>query len=265
LQVVLDTLKTYDSTTAAIANLIFEANVDVLKSSSLVKSLASAGGEEAVLARYLQASKQKGNYRMLVIDKDEEDYQRYPFNFSGLDKIWEKVMLDVAGATEYPVTRLFGQAPAGLNATGDPDMRNYYDSVSATMEDELRPRLSILLEVIIRNELGYLPDGLKFEWEPLWQPTPTEQSQIALNRANRDKLYIDMQAATPGLIARELKEDGVYRMMEDADVDMAEELDQPADQEEGPGLELKMLKNGAVASPGAGEQKEEPEEPEPSA
>lgn len=261
LQVVIDVLKTYDSTTSAIANLIFEANVDVLSSSELVKNLASAGGEEAVMSRYLQLAKQKGNYRLAVIDKELETYQRHPFNFSGLDKIWEKIMLDVAGATEYPVTRLFGQAPAGLNATGDSDERNYYAGVAAIMESDLRPRLSPLLEVIIRNELGYLPDGFEFEWEPLWQPTPTEQSQIRLNRANRDKLYIDMSVVTPGLVARELKEDGEYRTMEDADVKLAEELDQPPDMT---GLETDLPRKAPkAANPLENPEAKDPVEGEP--
>ena len=35
--------------------------------------------------------------------------------------------MDVAGAaSDHPVTKLFGRSPAGLNATGEADMQNYY-------------------------------------------------------------------------------------------------------------------------------------------
>jgi phage-related protein (TIGR01555 family) len=268
LQAVLDNLRTYDSTTSAIASLIFEANIDVIKSSQLVKNLAEDDGEAAITKRYLQIAKQKSNYRMMVLDKDEEEYQRYPFQFSGLDKIWEKVMLDVSGATGYPVTRLFGQAPAGLNATGDADMRNYYDAVKAGMELDLRPPLSILTEVIVRNELGDLPPGFGFEFGPLWQPDPMQTADIQLKRAQRDKLYVvDIGCATPGLIMRELKEDGVFRTAEDEDVTLAEELSEAGPTgpdpngggvDDPPPPEMEVPKPGKAAA-------EEPDSDEPDA
>ena len=34
-----------------------------------------------------------------------------------------------AGAADIPVTRLLGQSPAGLSATGESDTRNYYDMI----------------------------------------------------------------------------------------------------------------------------------------
>jgi len=36
-----------------------------------------------------------------------------------------------SGAADIPMTRLLGQSPAGMNATGDGDMRNYYDRIEA--------------------------------------------------------------------------------------------------------------------------------------
>ena len=230
LQAVIEVLRSYDSTTSNIASLIFEANVDVLKANGITKALTTAGGIAALQERYAMIAAMKSNNRIMVIDKEKEDYDRKPFQFSGLDRIWEKIMLDVAGASSYPVTRLFGQAPAGLNATGDSDIRNYYDDVMSRMEIDLRPRLAVLLEVIIRNELGRMPDGFEFTFRPLWQQTELEKSQIGLNHANRDKTYFDCGAVTGGLLARQLKNDGTYATMEDDDVDMAVEMDQQAQQ-----------------------------------
>ena len=45
-----------------------------------------------------------------------------------------------AGAADIPVTRLLGQSPAGLSATGDSDTRNYYDMIAARQELDLRPQ-----------------------------------------------------------------------------------------------------------------------------
>jgi uncharacterized protein len=37
----------------------------------------------------------------------------------------------VSGAADIPVTRLLGQSPAGMNATGTSDMKNYHDRIQS--------------------------------------------------------------------------------------------------------------------------------------
>ena len=78
-------------------------------------------------------------------------------------------------------------------------------------------------------------------------------------RASRDKLYIDAAAVTPQLVARQLKEDGVYSVMEDADVDMIAELDRPLPPEE-PGTPAEPPAAAKAENPG--ETEEEPQEAE---
>lgn len=226
LQVLIDLLKQYDATTQGITHLIQEANIDVIKAKGLAKTLGTKAGQEAVEARYGMTARHKSMFNMMLIDQEVEDYQRHPFQFSGLDRIWEKNMVEVAGATDYPVTVLFGRSPAGMNATGESDLQIYYDDLAALRETELRPQHAALLEVITRSTLGKLPDGFSFTYRPLWEPTAVEKSQIQLNRANRDKTYVDMGAVTVTLIARELKEDSAYRTMTQEDVDMVEELEE---------------------------------------
>ncbi len=57
-----------------------------------------------------------------------------------------------AGAADIPVTRLLGQSPAGLSATGDSDTRNYYDMIAARQELDLRPQLERLDRLIAHSE-----------------------------------------------------------------------------------------------------------------
>lgn len=226
LQVLLDLLRQYDSTTQGITHLIQEANVDVVKTAGLTKTLGTNGGQSAIETRWGITSRYKSMYNMLIIDKDTEDYTRHPFQFAGLDRIWEKNMVEVAGATDYPVTVLFGRSPAGMNATGESDMQIYYDDLQAMRETDLRPQHAVLLEVVTRSTLGRLPDGFAFNYRPLWSPSALEQSQIVTNRANRDKTYVDMGAVSVALIARELKEDSAYRTMTQEDVKDVEELEE---------------------------------------
>ncbi|MFQ8761936.1 MAG: anti-CBASS protein Acb1 family protein [Intestinimonas sp.] len=62
--------------------------------------------------------------------------------------------LDLSGASRIPVTKLFGRSPAGMNATGESDLRNYYDYVDTLREAKLRPILEKLLPVPGHVSLG---------------------------------------------------------------------------------------------------------------
>ncbi len=49
------------------------------------------------------------------------------------------------------MTRLLGQSPAGLSATGDSDTRNTYDMIAARQAIDLRPQLERLDRILLRS------------------------------------------------------------------------------------------------------------------
>ena len=51
------------------------------------------------------------------------------YTFTGLQEVYESMCLNLCGASHYPMTKLFGRSPAGMNATGESDLKNYYDYV----------------------------------------------------------------------------------------------------------------------------------------
>ncbi len=229
LQHVMDSLMNCDTTTQAIATMMFESNVDVVKSEGLADVLARKDGEAVLTKRFQVAALLKSFNRMLLLD-GTESYEKKQNSFANLDKVIQQFMIDVSGAADIPMTRLFGQSAAGLNATGDNDVRNYYDMVSAKQEAELRPQLEYLYEVLVRSELGHMPDDFRFDFNPLWQLSETEQATVEKTRAERDQVYLNAGVVTEGLVARELKERGTYRNMTDNDIDLAEELAKPMDE-----------------------------------
>jgi len=89
-------------------------------------------------------------------------------------------MLNVSGAAEIPVTKLFGRSPAGMNATGESDMRNYCEMISGLQERMLRPALERLLPVMVISCWGYLPEDLGFVFNPLTTMTPEQVGDIAM-------------------------------------------------------------------------------------
>ena len=109
--------------------------------------------------------------------------ENHPYSFAGLSDVYELFMMDMAGAAEIPATRLFGRSPEGLNATGESDLKNYYEHISQLQEAILRPALDRLLPVLFVSVLGILPDDLDFVFEPLATQNPLERAQIISTHA----------------------------------------------------------------------------------
>lgn len=91
--------------------------------------------------------------------------------------------LNLCGASHYPMTKLFGRSPSGMNATGESDLQNYYDYVDSQREAKVRPALEKLLPIMAVSAWGRLPDNLQIDFPPLWTPTAKEVADIAKSKA----------------------------------------------------------------------------------
>lgn len=223
LQHVYDSLQSCDVTTRGIATMVFEANVDVVTVPELNELAASKDGEAKIIKRFQLAAMMKSFNRTLLLGEGES-YEKKGNQFTNLDKIAMLFQVDVCGAAEQPMTRLFGQSAGGLNSSGDAELHTYYDKVTGDQESDLRPKLEYLDQILVRSELGTYPDDFCFIFNPLYQMSAVELATTQKTRADRDKIYIDAGVLTEGAVARELMEDGTYRTLTDEDVKMAEEL-----------------------------------------
>lgn len=176
---VFEELKKRDNASANIANLIFLANLRILKMNDLGQMMAATNtSAQRDLYNVIQAQTWlQSNFGMYVMDK-EDDFQSIRTSFSDLDDIYECFMMDIAGAAQIPVTRLFGRSPDGMNSTGESDMRNYYDVVEHNQEAHLRPALDKVLPVLCMSVLGYIPDDLDYMFNPIQTPTDAEIGEI---------------------------------------------------------------------------------------
>ncbi|MFP5424709.1 MAG: DUF1073 domain-containing protein [Gammaproteobacteria bacterium] len=190
LQAVFDAIKQSDGTMANTASLVFEAKVDVIKIPDFMQQLQDPGFEKRVLERIRLAAMAKGINGALLLD-GEEEYETKSASFSGLPDIIDRFLQAVSGAADIPATRLLGQAPSGLNATGDSDLRNYYDRIQAIQELDICPALQLLDDCLIRSALGTRPAEIHYIWSPLWQPTATERSEINKRTADTIKVLVD--------------------------------------------------------------------------
>ncbi len=194
-----------DEVAGNVLSLVYEGKVDVIKIPGLMQNLQSRGQEfEAeVLRRLTLASTAKGINASLILD-GEEEYQQKSASFSGLPDVMDRMMQLACAASGMPMTLLFGTSPGGLNATGENDVRNYYDRVKVRQETRMRPAMHVLDECMIRSALGDRPKEIHYEWSPLWQPTQKEVADTGKVIADTFKVIDDMGDIPPEVVATAL-------------------------------------------------------------
>lgn len=128
-----------------------------------------------------------------VLLGEGEEFTRENVTFAGVPETLDRMMQWVAGMSGYPVTRLFGRSAAGMNATGENDMKQYYENVKSDQELILEPELTTLLQVINWGEGSPVDDkDLIVEFSPL-QPLSEEQmANVRKTTMETDKGYKEM-------------------------------------------------------------------------
>jgi phage-related protein (TIGR01555 family) len=197
---------------AGATSLLHEAKVDVVTIPNLSEHLSSAETTAQLSARFAYASAMKSINNLLLLG-DGEAWSRQRVDFGGLPELARTFLQVAAGAADIPVTRLLGQSPAGLSATGESDVRNYYDMVAARQELDLRPQLERLDRLICASE-GIAAGALSFAFRPLWQLDEASRAALALSRAQTTRVYAGLKLWPAEVVARlaeaQLAADGTY-------------------------------------------------------
>ncbi|HEY6326604.1 MAG TPA: DUF1073 domain-containing protein, partial [Candidatus Cybelea sp.] len=173
-----DRLVGFDTVTMGAMQLVFKAHLRTMKVEKL-REIIGQGGPlyQAMLQNVGLIRQMQSNEGIAIIDaKDELDTTQY--SFGGLAEIMLQAGEQISGATEIPLVRLFGQSPAGLNSTGESDLRMYYDSISRRQE-QLRPAVMTTLRLMAANRDVTLPEGFSFRFNPLWQLDDKEKGDAA--------------------------------------------------------------------------------------
>ena len=174
----------HDNVSANMAALTFQANINTMEYKGL-EQLFSIGSTQAQRRFWnvMQAqSVLRSNFGTQLVEQGNQ-IKNTQYTFTGLQEVYESMCLNLCGASHYPMTKLFGRSPAGMNATGESDLKNYYDYVDSQREAKVRPVLQQLLPILAMSAWGTIPDDLDFTFPPLWTPTAKEVADIAKTKS----------------------------------------------------------------------------------
>lgn len=185
------------------AYLLQDASQGVFKIQGLIDMIAG-GEKEALQTRMQLVDMSRSMARSLLIDADKEEFTRSAYSFTGVPDVIDRFMLRLAAAARMPVTVLYGRSPAGLNATGESDIRIWYDAVSAYQSDVLEEKIERLVHLVTiakDSPVQLDPESWSVCFPSLWQPTKKEELEQDLTKAQTDKIYLDSQVVLPEEVA----------------------------------------------------------------
>lgn len=174
----------HDNVSANMAALTFRANINTMEVQNLEQlfSLGSVEQQKRFWNVMQAQSVMMSNFGFQLVNKGDQ-LKNTQYTFTGLQEVYESMCLNLCGASHYPMTKLFGRSPSGMNATGESDLQNYYDYVDSQREAKVRPALEKLLPIMTVSAWGQLPDNLQIDFPPLWTPTAKEVADIAKGKA----------------------------------------------------------------------------------
>ena len=252
-------LKKRDDTSANISFLIFLANIRVFSMEGLGQAI-SLGDQEALQRVYntMQSmNRLMCNTGTMAIDKDDS-FAMHQYTFTGINDIYESFMLDIAGASEIPVDKLFGRSPAGFN-NGEETLQNYYDTMQEKQETYVRGPLEKLIKIITMSALGKIPDDLDVVFNPIRRPGTMEKAD--LGQKNTQPILDAFQANLIGkeTALKELKtQSPVTNMWTNITDEMIEEAAKEDEEKKKEEEEQKaMLEEGANEAMKEGKDKDE--------
>ncbi len=197
-----EVLKMFGVSWQAAGHLFNEASIGIFKIQGLIDMIAQ-GDKDTLQERMQLIDMSKSVARGVMLDAEMESFERASYNFAGVSDLLQMFMLRFAAAARMPVTVLMGQSPAGMDATGESDLKLWYNQARSFQIHYLESRIRRLVQLLITSQeiSGADPKGWGIKFGPLWEPTALEQATLEKTVADKDAVYINSQVVLPEEIA----------------------------------------------------------------
>lgn len=244
-EVFIDELKKRDNTSWNIASLIFRANVFAMQMPDLASMLSGLGGNAQAQQRFVQTleaiNSLMSNQGMIILPKDGT-LSSHQYGFAGIAEMYEKFMLDICGATEYPMSRLFGRSASGLSGTNEGDEHSYYELIGQKQKREVDPQLRKVLPVIAMSTWGEVPKDFKWTFAPVRNMSNEEQSELGAKKTTAVVEVFNAGLVSQQTALKELQqqseETGLWTNVTNEDIEQADaEVVSPLEMESAGGFE----------------------------
>ncbi len=137
-------------------------------------------------------TKYQDNFGIWAIDR-EEDLLHMQTSLSELSNILSNYQDQMCIPARITNLKLLGNAPAGLNASGDSELETWHETISGMQERDIRRALENIFKIIQLSEFGEINDDIYFEFRPLDEISEKERADIAKVRVETVAVAADSQ------------------------------------------------------------------------
>lgn len=176
-----DILRDVEMSWRSVLNVLQDMSQAVFKIKGLV-DMITEGHKNELQDRMEVVNMARSVARAVLVDSDSESFEHVGAqNITGIDGLLVRLFQRLAAAADMPLTILMGVSPAGLNATGESDLRIWY-AQAAKHQKQITPQVRKLIRIIARTStLDW--DGT-LEWGGLWSLTEKEEADLTKVRTD---------------------------------------------------------------------------------
>lgn len=149
-----------------------EAGLEIARKMNLLlyrtnarEKMETLDGIQALDARMEALQTFRDNNAIVVVDT-EDDVQNVQMTVSGVTDITRQSAEDICAINGTPATKTLSISPAGFNATGESDLRNYYDRIRSQQE-LLRNAIQTVIHAVMLAEWGEIDEAITFSFKEL--------------------------------------------------------------------------------------------------
>lgn len=186
-QILWDYVIHFNKCRKAIADMATKYSMTVFKT-AMTDTLFNGNGMEQIDKRIGLIARYKDNNAVIAIDKEAEDIVNVSSPMSGLTDIGRQALEFLASINRTPAVKLLGISPSGFNATGESDIRNYYDHIKSQREKLFRDAIQTILKCLQLNSFGFIDPEISWEWDELGQED--EAAVAAMQKTKADTLAV---------------------------------------------------------------------------
>lgn len=175
-----DRMIAFDSASTGAAQLVYKSYLRTLSIEGMREIVAAGGAPLAGLTQYVEMMRRyQGIEGITLIDGSDSYDQQTHSAFSGLSDALNQFGQQLSGALQIPLVRLFGQSPAGLNSSGESDLRTFYDHIRQQQRRHLLGGITTTYKLIAQSEGIQLPPDFSLDFKSLWDLDDVQKAEVA--------------------------------------------------------------------------------------
>ena len=148
-------------------------------------------------ARMQILARNKSNDGVFAIDKDAEDVVNVTSTMTGMTDVVRQSLEILAALNRTPAVKLLGISPSGFNATGESDLRNYYDHVLSQQEKVLRAAIQTVIGIVQISLFGRVDSKIGFDFCSLSEEDEASSAMNQSTKVNTLMALLDRNVLSP--------------------------------------------------------------------